>query len=142
MRRSPALPVALFALASALAGCESGRPSPHAAPAAPPPGFAGEYVHNAKHLLIAHRADGYWLHIESKDSCEFEGPALLIGEQLQVSLQDWKAGALLTVRHAAQGGIDVLSEQEDDRFSLSYFCHGGETLSGNYQQVPAPKALR
>ncbi|SFS02257.1 hypothetical protein SAMN05216570_1608 [Dyella sp. OK004] len=139
MRRSLALPVALFALAGALAGCESRQPSTHAAPAAPPPDFAGEYIHNAKHLHITRRDDGYWLHIESTGSCEFEGPAILIGEQLQVSLQDWKAGALLTVRHAVQGGVDVLSEQEDDRFSLTYFCHDGETLSGSYRRQATAK---
>jgi len=84
--------------------------------------------------------DGYWLHIESVGSCAFEGPAMLIGDQLQVSLQDWKAGALLTVRRAAHGSVDVLSEQEDDRFNLSYFCHGGETLAGHYRRDAGAKA--
>lgn len=139
MRRPPALPVALFALAGALAGCESGHPSTHAAPAAPPPDFAGDYVQHTRHLHITRRDGGYWLHVESTGSCEFEGPAMLIGEQLQVSLQDWKPGALLTVRHAASGGVDVLSEQEDDRFNLSYFCHDGETLSGSYQRQTRTK---
>jgi hypothetical protein len=139
----------LLALAFALGGCESGSvpalPQPASASharqnqAPPPDPYAGHYAHGHEHLDIARRDDIYALSISSEggiDDCVFEGAAMLIGDQLQVSLQAWKPGALLTVRQAAGGGVEVLSEQEDDRFSLAYFCHGGATLAGRYRRQP------
>ncbi|WP_266171712.1 hypothetical protein [Dyella subtropica] len=141
-RHPPRSHWALLALACALSGCEPGRAPPSAeAPTAPPRAtFDGHYAHGTQRLDITRNDGGYWLNFvgTGANACAFQGTGMLIGDQLQVSLQAWKAGALLTVRHAPSDSVDVLSEQEDDRFSLTYFCHGGEALSGNYRRLPSP----
>lgn len=127
-------------LACALAGCGPAASPAPPVPALPAPVFEGRYAHGSQQLDIERRGDGYWLRIQDDgaSACAFSGAAIRLDERLLASLQDWKSGAVLTVRHAADGGVDVLSEQEDDRFSLSSFCRGSATLSGHYRLSPAP----
>ncbi|WNL44862.1 hypothetical protein RKE25_15745 [Dyella sp. BiH032] len=137
MRRAPTLFDALLAgLACLVAGCGPSPPSssslpPHVAAA---PAFEGRYAHGSLRLDIARRGDGYWLDIrdDGPTACAFSAPAIRLDNRLLASLQDWKSGAVLTVR-PADDGVDVLSEQEDDHFSLAYFCRGGASLSGTYR---------
>lgn len=138
MRRAPTLLDALLAgLASLLAACTP-SPSPSGAaaptPSAAAPVFEGRYAHGSLRLEIARRGDGYWLdiHDDGPTACAFSAPAIRLDNRLLASLQDWKSGAVLTVRRAGED-VDVLSEQEDDRFSLAYFCRGGASLSGTYR---------
>lgn len=132
-----------LALGAAVAGC---GPSPAPVATAPPPPahFEGSYVHDGQRLDISRRDDGYWLEIhgDASGDCAFASPALMVGDRLLASLQNWKSGAVLMVRHATDGHVDVLSEQEDDRFSLAYFCRGGASLAGNYQPLREPSATR
>ena len=144
MRRAFPLPHALLAaLAGLAAGCgPSPAPPASVAPAAPIPAFEGSYAHGSLRLHIARHDEGYWLDIrdDGPGACAFSAPAIRLDDRLLASLQDWKRGAVLTVRHAVDG-LDVLSEQEDDRFSLAYFCRGGASLSGHYRALrdaPAP----
>lgn len=139
MRRARTLLDALLAgLACLVAACgpapsPSGA-SPPASAAAAAPFFEGRYAHGSLRLEIARRGDGYWLDIrdDGPTGCAFSAPAIRLDNRLLASLQDWKSGAVLTVRPAGDG-VDVLSEQEDDRFSLAYFCRDGASLSGTYR---------
>jgi len=105
----------------------------------PPPTLEGRYLHGTQQLDVARRGDGYWLDIEDAGpgGCAFSAAAMRVDDRLLASLQDWKSGAVLTVRPSHGGSVDVLSEQEDDRFSLAAFCRGGATLSGNYRPAAA-----
>ncbi len=140
MRRAPILPHLIpLALAACLAGLVGGcgpSPAPPPSPAAAAPAFEGRYAHGSLRLDIARRDDGYWLDIrdDGPGACAFSAPAIRLDNRLLASLQDWESGAVLTVRHAGDG-VDVLSEQEDDRFSLAYFCRDGASLSGTYRPV-------
>ncbi|MGO4701469.1 hypothetical protein [Dyella sp. 2RAB6] len=103
--------------------------------ASAPVPFEGRYAQGTQQLEIARRGDGYWLDLEDAGAggCSFSAAAIRVDDRLLASLQDWKSGAVLTVRRAGNGSVDVFSEQEDDRFSLAAFCRGGATLSGNYR---------
>lgn len=106
--------------------------------------FEGSYVQDGQRLDISRRDGGYWLEIhgDAPGHCAFTGPALAVDDRLLASLQNWKSGAVLTIRRAADGNLDVLSEQEDDRFSLAYFCRGGASLAGSYRPQREPSATR
>lgn len=119
-----------------VAGCGPASTPPPSPQASAAPAFEGRYTHGSLQLDIARRGDGYWLDIEDggPGACAFSAPAIRLDDRLLASLQDWKSGAVLTVRRAGNG-VEVLSEQEDDRFSLAYFCRDGATLSGSYRPV-------
>jgi hypothetical protein len=105
------------------------------APMADPVGFSGTYQHGAERLQITLDGQTYGLTIESTggaDACSFTGHGELSDGMLQLSLDNWRPKATLTVRKADDRGVDIFSEQEDDRFSLMYFCRGGASLSGHY----------
>lgn len=109
------------------------------APMADPVGFSGTYAHGAERLHIILDGHTYWLTIVSHggaDACSFAGHGELSDGLLQFSLENWQPQATLTVRKADDRGVDVFSEQEDDRFSLMYFCRGGASLSGHYTPLP------
>jgi hypothetical protein len=141
MRRASILPHALLTCIAGLAAGCGPAPSSNSAPAptAPAPAFEGRYARGSLRLDVARRGDGYWLDIsdDGPGACAFSAPALRLDDRLLASLQDWKSGAVLTVRHGGDG-LDVLSEQEDDRFSLAYFCRGGASLSGHYRAIRDP----
>lgn len=121
----------------ALAACQGGPPPPVVAVA--PPSFEGRYAHGSQHLEIVRRGDGYWLDIadDGAGHCSFSAAAIRVDDRLLASLQDWKSGAVLTLRQAGHGSLEVFSEQEDDRFSLAAFCRGDATLAGRY--LPDPR---
>ncbi|MFC5741742.1 hypothetical protein [Dyella tabacisoli] len=112
------------------------------APMADPVGFVGSYRNGTERLNISLDGDVYWLNIDSHGSahaCSFSGHGELRDGLLQLSLENWRPHATLTVRKADDRGVDVLSEQEDDRFSLMYFCRNGASLSGHYAPaMPLP----
>ena len=130
--RRPSKSLLACLLATALAACQAAPPPPVAAPA--PASFEGRYARGSQHLDITRRGDGYWLDIadDGAGSCTFGAAAIRVDDRLLASLQDWKSGAVLTLRQAGHGSLDVYSEQEDDRFSLAAFCRGDATLSGRY----------